>query len=270
VILALVQSRSWSAATIAALGLLGVVSLLLFWTIERRGREPIVEFALFRNGPYFGASAAAFALVGSYWAVMFFQPQYLQDVRGHSPILSGLMILPVTAPMIFVSPFSGRLIARFTARRLMSAGMLCGVGGLLVLTRIGASSSYGLVLAGYLLFGVAIGLVYAPMSTAAMAAMPGEKVGIASGVLAMDRVLAGAVALAATGAAFHALIGDGHSFAAAIAGSTWVAVLLCAAGTGLTWGYVRDPERPGPDPTVAGDPPPGQLQHHLHHRRFHL
>ncbi len=42
------------------------------------------------------------------------------------------------------------------------------------------------------------------MSTAAMAAMPGEKVGIASGVLAMDRVLAGAVALAATGAVFHA------------------------------------------------------------------
>ena len=47
------------------------------------------------------------------------------------------------------------------------------------------------------------------MSTAAMAAMPGEKVGIAAGVLAMDRVLAGAVALAATGAVFHALQGDG-------------------------------------------------------------
>ena len=60
------------------------------------------------------------------------------------------------------------------------------------------------------------------MSTAAMAAMPGEKVGIASGVLAMDRVLAGAVALAATGAVFHALLGDGDSFAAAVAGSTWV------------------------------------------------
>ena len=60
------------------------------------------------------------------------------------------------------------------------------------------------------------------MSTAAMAAMPGEKVGIASGVLAMDRVLAGAVSLAATGAVFHALQGDGDSFAAAVAGSTWV------------------------------------------------
>ncbi|MGE0066187.1 MAG: hypothetical protein AB7T48_02435, partial [Solirubrobacterales bacterium] len=100
---------------------------------------------------------------------------------------------------------------------------------------------YPVLLFGYGLFGVALGFVYAPMSTAAMAAMPGSKVGIASGVLAMDRVLAGAVALAATGAVFHALLGGGDSFAAAVAGSTWVGVVLCAAGAGLTWAFVRDP-----------------------------
>lgn len=162
--------------------------------------------------------------------------------------------------MVFISPFSGRLIARFGARRLMTTGMACGTVGLLVLTRIDADSPYGLLIAGYLLFGIALGLVYAPMSAAAMAAMPGEKVGIASGVLAMDRVLAGAVALAATGAVFHALLGDGHSFATSIAGSTWVAVALCAIGTALTWGYVRD----------SGERPSKDLQHHMHHRRFHL
>ena len=133
----------------------------------------------------------------------------------------------------------------------MTAGMLCGTVGLLVLTRIEADSPYGLLLVGYLLFGIALGLVYAPMSTAAMAAMPREKVGIASGVLAMDRVLAGAVALAATGAAFHALLGDGHSFAAAVAGSTWVAVVLCALGTVLTWAFVRDPPEPIRHPASA-------------------
>jgi EmrB/QacA subfamily drug resistance transporter len=270
IVLALVQSRSWGAGAIVALALLGALALLCFWRIEHRVGDPIVDFALFRNGPYFGASAAAFALVGSYWAVMFFQPQYLQDVRGHSPILSGLMILPVTVPMVFVSPLSGRLIARFGARRLMTTGMAYGVAGLVVLTQVEASSPYGVLLVGYLLFGIALGLVYAPMSTAAMAAMPREKVGIASGVLAMDRVLAGAVALAATGAAFHALLGDGSSFAAAVAGSTWVVVVFCAIGAVLTWAFVRDPTPPGPDPAVAGEPPPGELHHHRHHRRFHL
>ena len=97
------------------------------------------------------------------------------------------------------------------------------------------------------------------MSTAAMAAMPGDKVGIASGVLAMDRIVAGSLALAATSAAFHALQGDGDSFAASIAGSTWVGVALCVLGTVLTWAFVRDVKPPGPDPAVAGDPAPGEL-----------
>jgi MFS family permease len=259
VVLALVQADAWSAGAVLALAVVGLLALVAFWVVEHRVRAPIVEFDLFRNGPYFGASAAAFALVGAYWAVMFFQPQYLQDVRGHSPVLSGLMILPVTVPMIFVSPFCGRLIGRFGARRLMTTGMACGLVGLLVLTRIESDSSYLLLLVGYLLFGIALGLVYAPMSTAAMAAMPPDKAGIASGVLAMDRVLAGAVALAATGAVFHALLGDGHSFAASVAGSTWVAVALTAVGTALTWAYVRDP---------GGSVP--EDQHHMHHRRFHL
>ena len=157
--------------------------------------------------------------------------------------------------MIFISPFSGRLIARFGARRLMTAGMGFGVVGLLVLTQVGAASPYGVLLAGYLPFGVALGLVYAPMSTAAMAAMPGEKVGIASGVLAMDRVLAGTIALAATGALSHALLEGGNGFAAAIAGSTWVLVALCALGAWLTWAFVEDADPRDPDP---------------HHRRFHL
>jgi EmrB/QacA subfamily drug resistance transporter len=270
VVLALVQSQAWGGGIAVALALVGLIALALFWRLEHRVREPIVDFALFRNGPYFGASAAAFALVGGYWVVMFFQPQYLQDVRGHSPIVSGLLILPVTVPMIFVSPFSGRLIARFGARGLMTVGMVLGVLGLTVLTQVGASTSYATILTAYLLFGFALGLVYAPMSTAAMAAMPGEKAGIASGVLAMDRVLAGAVSLAAAGAIFHALQGDGSSLAAAIAASTWFSVGICAAGAGLTWGFVRDPASRGPDPAVAGDPPVEALRHHRHHRRFHL
>jgi EmrB/QacA subfamily drug resistance transporter len=269
VVLALIQSRAWSAGAVVALAALGIAALWAFWRIEHRVRDPIVEFPLFRNGPYFGASAAAFALVGAFWAVMFFQPQYLQDVRGHSPIVCGLMVLPITAPMVFVSPFSGRLIGAFGARRLMTAGMVCGLLGLLVLTQVDGGTSYGVLLIGYLLFGVALGLVYAPMSTAAMAAMPGEKVGIAAGVLAMDRVLAGAVALAGTGALFHALL-DGHGFASSLGLSTWLLVALLAVGTVLTWAFVRDPDPPGPDPAVAGTPPAEDLHHHTHHRRFHL
>ena len=159
--------------------------------------------------------------------------------------------------MIVISPLAGRLIARFGARGLMTVGMLCGVAGLVFLTQITDTSGYGRLLPGYLLFGVALGLVYAPMSSAAMAAMPSDKTGIASGVLAMDRVLAGALALAVTGAVFQSLVDD-QSFALALAHSTWVLVGLLAVGSVLTWLFVRSAPAPTPDPAVAGSPPPAR------------
>jgi EmrB/QacA subfamily drug resistance transporter len=262
-VLALVEANEWgwgSARTISV-SAAGIALLVAFWFIEHRVRQPIVEFSLFRNGPYFGATAAAFAIVFAYWTVMFFQPQFLQKILGYSATEAGLLILPITAPMIFVSPYSGALNARLGARALMTVGMLLAVAGLIFLTRIDADTGYGLLLPGYLLFGLALGLVYAPMSAAAMAAMPGEKAGIASGVLAMNRILAGAVGIAATSAAFHALRED-HPFAVSLADSSWVLVGVTALGAVLTWAFVRSAPPPAPAPE--------RIEHHLHHRRFHL
>ncbi len=207
VVLALIEGKGWGWSSPTTLGLFaaGVALLVAFWFVEHRVAQPIVDFPLFRNRPYFGANAAAFALVSCYWATMFLQPQYLQDVLDHTPLAAGVLILPVTVPMIVISPQSGRLIARFGARNLMTFGMALAVVGVFLQTRITASTGYGLLFVAYLILGIAIGLVYAPMSTAAMTAMPREKAGIAAGVLAMNRILAASLGLALLGALFSHL-----------------------------------------------------------------
>jgi EmrB/QacA subfamily drug resistance transporter len=268
VVVALVEGKAWgwtSAATLSVAAI-GVGLLIAFWFIEHRVGSPMVEFALFRNGPYFGASAAGFSLVGCYWALMFLQPQYLQTDLGHSALEAGLLILPVTAPMIAISPLGGVLMARFGVRPLMTMGMALGTAGLVVLAQVDASSGYGLLFPGYLLFGIALGFVYAPMSTAAMAAMPQEKAGIAAGVLAMNRVMAGAMTLAVAGAVFQGVLDDDRhagsaepaAFSAALGDAMWVLVGLCAVGTVLTWAFVRA----SADTAVAPE--------HETHRHFHL
>ena len=85
----------------------------------------------------------------------------------------------------------------------MTVGMALGTIGLVVIAQVDARAATTLLFAGYLLFGLALGFVYAPMSTAAMTAMPPAKAGIAAGVLAMNRVLAGAITLAVAGAVFQ-------------------------------------------------------------------
>jgi EmrB/QacA subfamily drug resistance transporter len=267
IVVALVEGKVWGWTSVATVGVfaIGLGLLVAFWFIEHHVRWPIVEFDLFRNGPYFGASAAGFCLVGCYWALMFLQPQYLQTDLGHGALEAGVLILPVTAPMIAISPLGGRLIALFGVRPLMTVGMALGTAGLVVLAQVDTSSGYGLLFPGYLLFGISLGCVYAPMSTAAMTAMPQAKAGIAAGVLAMNRVLAGAITLAAAGAVFQAVLDDdlhagqveSAAFASALSDSMWLLVGLCAVGTVLTWAFVRATD----DGAVA---PEHQAHHHFH------
>jgi EmrB/QacA subfamily drug resistance transporter len=268
VVLALVQGKEWGWGSAATLGVLagGLALLAVFWVVEHRVPEPIVDFQLFRSGPYFGATAAAFALVGSYWALMFYLPQYIEFVLDNSTFVSGLLVLPVTAPMVAISPLSGRLSARLGPRLLMTVGMTCATVGMLVLTRADGVPGYTRLLPGLLLFGLALGLVFATMSAAAMAALPPEKAGIASGLLAMNRTLAGAILLAAGGAIFQHLEVEKRlegssfdvAFADGLAGAAWLLTAVLATGTLLTWLFVRSP-RPAREP-----PAPHRA------RRFHL
>ena len=178
-------------------------------------------------------------------------------------------ILPITVPMAVFSPFSGRLIARFGVRGTMTVGMLVGLAGLCLQAVAQDSGSYIELLPGFLCFGISLALVYAPMSTAAMAAMPAAKSGIASGVLAMNRVLAGAVLLAVSGAVFQSVFGGtvgsapAGEYASAVASALVPGIAVVALGAIFTWLLVRAPETPV-------TPPENELAHHQHHRRFHL
>ena len=81
--------------------------------------------------------------------------------------------------------------------------------------------------------------------------------------------MAGAVALAASGAVFHALLGGGDSLPPRSPARPGSRSALCAVGAALTWAFVRDPE-PRAGPRGGRRPAPEQLRHHQHHRRFHL
>ena len=90
-------------------------------------------------------------------ALIFFQPQYLQTALATRPPMTRAPDPARDRADGRDLALRGRLIARFGARALMTSGMLCGAAGLVFLTQITNDSGYGLVLPGYLLFGVALG-----------------------------------------------------------------------------------------------------------------
>ena len=65
--------------------------------VERRGREPMLDLALFRSPTFVGASMAAFVLSASMFAMFLYLTLYVQNILGYSALESGLRFLPVTS-----------------------------------------------------------------------------------------------------------------------------------------------------------------------------
>ncbi len=179
---------------------LSAIALAAFVAIERTVRSPMVDFAFFRSRTSTGANLVGFLVTFGMFAQFFFITLYLQNVLHYSALQTGLRFLPATVVIIIMGPLAGRLTDRVGPRSLMTAGLLIVAGAMLIQSRLTIHTGYGLLLPGFILMGLGVGLVMSPMSTAAMNAVDRTKAGAASGVLSMSRMVGGSVGLAAMGA----------------------------------------------------------------------
>jgi EmrB/QacA subfamily drug resistance transporter len=201
-VLALVEGNAWGWGSASILALLGVATAALaaFAYAEARSAEPMVDFGFFRSKSFLGANLVAFIVSFAMLAVFFFLALYMQNVKGYSPLETGVRFLPSTAVIIVVGPIAGRLTDRVGPKPLMTAGMLIVAGSLFWQGHLAPDTSYGFLVGAFALMGLGMGLVMSPMSTAAMNAVEHTRAGVASGILSMSRMVGGTFGVAAMGA----------------------------------------------------------------------
>ncbi len=124
-----------------------------------------------------------------------FLTYYLQQVKGFSPVQSGLAYLPMVAGIVTMSNVSSLfLLPKFGPRRVIPVGMVLGTIGMLGLARIEPTSSYvGVVLPSLILIGLAMGMIVAPsMNTATIGVVPADA-GVASALVNTMQQVGGSV-----------------------------------------------------------------------------
>ncbi len=99
-----------SARTLGGVAV-GLAALAGFVLFELRRRRPLLNARLFTNRRL-SICIQFFAFFG----FTFVSLQYLQGVRGYSPIIAALAVLPLTAAMMPTSRVTATLVARFGAR----------------------------------------------------------------------------------------------------------------------------------------------------------
>jgi EmrB/QacA subfamily drug resistance transporter len=201
-VLALVEGNSWGWGSASILGLLAVsvAALVAFAVTEVRSPEPMVEFGFFRSKSFLGSNLVAFIISFGMLAMFFFLALYMQNVKGYSPLETGVRFLPATAVIIVVGPIAGRLTDRIGPKPLMTLGLLLVAGSMFWQGHLTRDTSYGFLVGAFVLMGLGMGLVMSPMSTAAMNAVEHTKAGVASGILSMSRMVGGTFGVAAMGA----------------------------------------------------------------------
>jgi EmrB/QacA subfamily drug resistance transporter len=204
------SQSGWTAPEVIAGIVVGAAFLVAFVLIELRlkRRPPLVEFGLFRDIRFAGASCVAFLGNWQFGTILFFLTLYLQNVLGLSASEAGIVFLTFSVPLVVMSPIGGRMVARYGAQLLMSIGMaLVGIG-VAVFALLDTDSGVGLVIVGLVIAGFGQGFAFNLSNTAGMEAMPDEKTGVASGVLQTSRLMGIVVGLAVSGALFRGLEND--------------------------------------------------------------
>jgi EmrB/QacA subfamily drug resistance transporter len=212
------QRYDWSSAIWTIIGAGGVVGLA-FAVWEVRQPEPLVPLRLFRERNFslmnWTILAVNFALQGVFIPLAI----YTQSVLGMSPLQSGLTVAPMAVTIAVVAPFAGRLADRLGSKYLLAAGLALFAAGSSWVVLIATTTSHQLdFLPAFVVGGLGLGLVAAPMTTLALRRVARADAASASAVINTTRQLGAVLGAAVIGAVLqNRLASDLNSRASAAA-----------------------------------------------------
>ena len=171
--------------------------LAAFVAIERRTAVPLVRLGILRSAPLVQANLAAMMLIGGWFGFQFIATLYMQQLRGWSPLQTGLAIFPGGFLVAVLAPRIAPLVMRFGIRRLITAGLASTAIGYALFLPIGVDSPYVTAILPTMIFaGFGFALAYGPLNIAATNGVAANEQGLASGLVSTSFQFGGALVLA--------------------------------------------------------------------------
>jgi EmrB/QacA subfamily drug resistance transporter len=187
--------------TIHSVGAFGLcnVAFVGFVAWERRTAHPMLDLHFFSIGRFRAGAIGVTFTFFTMFAMFFVMSQYLQSVRGYSPLKAGFATLPFAVASIAVSPRGAALSARFEPRRVVVVGMCIVPFGLLMMSFMSRSTPYIFIAVALLVTAIGTSLALPTLSTGIVLSLPMDKAGVGSAVNDTTREVGGAMGVAVIG-----------------------------------------------------------------------
>lgn len=191
------QRWGWVSNDITILATLMVISLIGFIISQRRPEGNLMDLSVFRNFRFCTILCVSFFYGMASFAQNYAFPIFSQIVQGYTPTLAGSLLLPGAIIAALMLPLTGRLADRFPPHFIIFAGQFIFIGSALALADADVNTVFW-VISFYLLIGrLGIALTSPCVNTAALAALPPERINTGAGIVNLFLMLGGSTGISA-------------------------------------------------------------------------
>jgi EmrB/QacA subfamily drug resistance transporter len=199
----------WGTARTVAGYLGGLVLLTAFLLWERRQGDPMLDVAIFSNFRFSAASGSVTVAFFTLFGFIFLIIQYMQFVRGWSPLSAGVHTLPVATAVGIGSVVGTPLAVKVGTKVIVGVGLLAITLFYLWLgLTFTATTSYWIIALQMILYGIGLGFTSAPATDSIMGAISLGKAGVGSAVNDSTRILGGTLGVAVLGSVYASVYGS--------------------------------------------------------------
>ncbi|MFC4389180.1 DHA2 family efflux MFS transporter permease subunit [Gracilibacillus marinus] len=166
------SAHGWDDTIVLTTLIVGAIALALFIIRQLKMKEPLLDLRAYKYPMFALASIIAIVNAIAMFSGMILTPAYVQDVRGISPLESGLMLLPGAIIMGIMSPITGRLFDKFGPRMLSVIGLMVTAISTFMLANVQIDSTYTYIISVYTIRMFGMSMVMMPIMTNGLNQLP--------------------------------------------------------------------------------------------------
>lgn len=164
--------KGWTDPMVYGTIIIGVIALTAFIMRQLRMDDPMLDFRIYKHPMFALSSAISIVISVAMFSAMILTPLYVQEVRGISPLDSGLLMLPGAVVMGLMSPISGRLFDKYGARVMAIIGLLLTIATTFMMSRFNLETGYFYIMMIYTIRMFGMSLVMMPVMTNGLNQLP--------------------------------------------------------------------------------------------------
>jgi DHA2 family multidrug resistance protein len=194
------QREGWDSDYIISCFSISLLGLGVFITSEFLVKNPLIDLRLFANHNFLMSNIVNFVRAVAIFGAMFLLPLFLQNLLDYKALRTGIILAPTAISVAIVSPFSGLISDRIGPRIPIFLGTVLMTLSLYLYKDLSLDSDYWFLFWPQVIRGAGLGLINAPLMSAALNSVRREQTAVASSLLTVITQVGGAFGVALLGA----------------------------------------------------------------------